>query len=104
MATRCGRLKLFMENRVEIEMSISLKDFYRLLPIALKNYDFQIKNNIINIDNGKIEIRPGVEKTRSIASLKFPILKVLFLFLENVNEDKNSFMENFRRVYQKGGG
>ena len=93
-----------MQNSIEVEMSISLKDFYRLLPKALKKFDYQIKNNIINIDNGKIEIHPGVETSRSIASLKLPTLHARFIFVDINEGTKNLFMENFRKVYQKGGG
>ena len=93
-----------MEKQFQIEMSISLKDFYRLLPIALKEHEYHIKNNIIDIDNGKIEIHPADELIRSIASLKFPILNIQFIFLEPSEDSTGSFMDNFRRVYQKGGG
>lgn len=85
-------------------MSISINDFYRLLPIALKDHKYQVNKNIIDIDNGKIEINPGEEYIRRIASLKFPILKVQFKFTESTDDLINNFMEKFRRVYQKGGG
>jgi len=34
-----------MSIRYEREMSISHKDFYRLLPIALRNIDYEIIDN-----------------------------------------------------------
>ena len=61
-----------MEKQFQIEMSISLKDFYRLLPIALKEHEYQIKNNIIDIDNGNYDY--SMED-----------------FLDRILSDKNSF-------------
>ena len=93
-----------MDSQLEIEMSISLKDFYRLLPIALKGYQYEINNSTIIINNGSIRINHGDEKSRSIASLKFPILNLHFSYSDINENHKISFMNNFRKVYQKGGG
>lgn len=95
-----------MIHRYEREMTISQKDFYRLLPFALKNFEYSISDNIIYISKGKliIEIHPGQEYSRSIASLKLPVLKVVFIFKKVSDEDVVAFLNNFSRVYQKGGG
>lgn len=87
-------------------MTISQKDFYRLLPIALKNFKYKVSHNIIYISIGKsiAEIHPGEEYSRSIASLKLPVLKVVFIFKNISDKDIVAFLNNFSRVYQKGGG
>lgn len=88
-------------------MSISHQDFYRLLPIALKNVDYKISNDDqINVlfANGKIEVIPGIEHKRKIGSLELPVLYVVFTFIDLSPEDVSLFLANFSRTYQRGGG
>lgn len=88
------------------EMTISHKEFYRLLPYALKNTDFEILNNQITVSysDGRITIKPGIEYERKIASLVLPVLHVEFIFL-NLSEDAiKQFYNFFDRAYQRGGG
>lgn len=96
-----------MIQRYEREMSISHQDFYRLLPIALKDVDYEIINDDqINVfyAGGQIEILPGKEHKRKIASLKLPILYVEFTFKDISPKDVTLFSAEFSRVYQRGGG
>ncbi len=95
-----------MEYREEREMTISLKEFYRLLPHALRNTEYYVTDNIIFIkkEKGKIEIYPGEEGSRSIASLNLPNLKVLFVFNDITDDEITRFFTNFNRAYQRGGG
>ena len=87
-------------------MTISLKEFYRLLPFALKDIDFKISNNEISMSyaDGKIFIKPGMEHERKIASLVLPVLHVEFYFSNISNEALKQFYEAFDRAYQRGGG
>jgi hypothetical protein len=96
-----------MIQRYEREMSISHQDFYRLLPIALKNIEYEIvNNNQINAvyAGGKIEILPGKEHKRKIASLELPVLYIVFTFKDISAKDIQQFFDEFSRVYQRGGG
>jgi len=96
-----------MIQRHEREMSISHQDFYRLLPIALKNIDYEISNdNQINLSyaGGKLQIAPGNEHKRKIASLELPVLLVVFTFVDIPEDDISLFFTNFSRTYQRGGG
>jgi hypothetical protein len=96
-----------MIQRYEREMSISHQDFYRLIPLALKNIDYEIINHgqiNANYADGKIEIIPGKEHKRKIASLELPVLFVKFTFIEISSENIASFFNDFSRVYQRGGG
>jgi hypothetical protein len=88
------------------EMSISHNDFYRLLPIALKNLRYEVVDGLINISyvNGNIEINPGREHNRKIASLILPVLHVNFTFTNIISDDIEQFLANFNRTYQRGGG
>ncbi len=117
-----------MIQRYEREMSISHKDFYRLLPMALKNVDYEIINpihpgtslslsprtlspqsyNDVQIKGhyaaGNIQIIPGSEHKRKIASLELPVLHIVFEFTDISSEDATQFFADFSRVYQRGGG
>jgi hypothetical protein len=96
-----------MTQRYEKEMSISRQDFFRLIPITFKNIEYEIiDHHQINAfyAGGKIEIIPGREQKRKIASLELPMLFVTFIFTSVSSEDITSFFNNFNRVYQRGGG
>ena len=95
-----------MEHREEREMSISRKDFYRLLPVALKNYEYSESGNCIFFSyyEGEVNIVLGEESSRQIASLTLPLLHVQFIFKDINYAYISGFMNNFSRVYQRGGG
>ncbi|MGB1801117.1 MAG: hypothetical protein ACPHLK_09860 [Gammaproteobacteria bacterium] len=95
-----------MDEQHKREMTISLKEFYRLLPFALKDINFEISNNEISMfyANGKILIKPGVEHERKIASLVLPVLYVEFFFSNISDQELKQFYEAFDRAYQRGGG
>lgn len=95
-----------MIQHYEREMSISLKDFYRLLPIALNDMDYHIVNDeiLFKYGNGQVQITPGIEQERKIASLVLPVLYVVFTFSNNSSEEIAQFFADFSRVYQRGGG
>lgn len=95
-----------MDEQHKREMTISLKEFYRLLPFALKHVDFKISNNEISMSyaDGNIDIKPGIEHKRKIASLVLPVLYVEFFFSNISSEDLKQFYEAFDRAYQRGGG
>jgi hypothetical protein len=94
-----------IENYIR-EMSISHKEFHRLLPIALKNVDYEVTNHLIKFSygSGNVEINTGIEQQRKIASLVLPVLHVAFTF-SNVHSQKiEQFLNEFDRTYQRGGG
>ncbi len=96
-----------MIERHEREMSISHQDFFRLLPIALKNIDYEMTDNKqihMQYAGGKIEIIPGVEHKRKIASLELPVLYIVFTFADISSGDISQFFADFSRTYQRGGG
>jgi len=95
-----------MIERYEREMGISYKDFYRLLPIALKNIDYLVQGNCIKFKycGGDIQIELGIERERKIASLVLPTVNVVFSFTDIVMTDIEEFLFQFDRTYQRGGG
>ncbi len=95
-----------MTETFEQEMTISHRDFFRILPKALCLYPYSREENIINVslDEGEICIVLSEERNRQIASLSLPVTDVTFQ-LKNVAEStKKDFFEQFDRAYHRGGG
>ncbi|GEM_PF-1109405 len=109
-----------MIQRHEWEMSISHEDFYRLLPKALKNVDYEVMYPDADLSqplqdyseaqinghyaSGNIQIIPGSEHKRKIASLELPVLHLIFIFTDISSKDITQFFADFGRAYQRGGG
>lgn len=91
---------------IKREMSISHQEFYRLLPAALRNIEYQIDNDQISASysSGKIQISPGVEHIRKIGSLVLPVLHVVMTFTNISSEEIEQFLADFSKTYQRGGG
>ena len=87
-------------------MSISLKEFFRLLPFALKNHEYEInhRNIVVHLNSAVIIITVEELNERKIASLSLPVLKLAFTFANLNHEQKQSFLKQFSRAYQRGGG
>ncbi len=91
---------------IKREMSISLNEFYRLLPIALRDHTYDVKNDKIsfNYENGSIRINITKKTERKIASLVLPVIHISFEF-SNVRTDSiDQFMSEFSQAYLRGGG
>ena len=85
-----------MEQTLEREMTISHSDFFRILPKALKSYQYEQEDNVITVylDEGEISIFLSEERRRQIASLLLPVTDVTFQ-LKNVAENtKRDFLLN----------
>ena len=95
-----------MIHHHEQEMSISHQEFHRQLPAALRDINYKIANDQINVfyADGNIQITPGIEHERKIASLVLPILHVVFIFTDIKPEGITQFLADFNRAYQRGGG
>ena len=95
-----------MLKTIEREMTITHKDFYRILPKALRNRKFKINNNTIRINMGnglvKIELKP--ERKRKIGSLVLTVTNINIIFEDISSEVREVFCKAFDRSYQKGGG
>ncbi len=95
-----------MEHTVQREMTISHRDFFRILPKALKSYPYEQKENAITVilDKGEISIFLSEERHRQIASLSLPVTDVTFRLKNVVESTKRKFFEQFDRAYHRGGG
>ena len=87
-------------------MTSSRKEFFRLLPLALADYEFVVDGNSIHFTyaNGKLSIDITKETERKIASLALPVLHVSFTFVDIDHQSQQNFLNHFFKVYQRGGG
>lgn len=95
-----------MTEIFEREMTITHRDFFRILPKALKDYLYQQHENVINVtlEEGEIAITLSEEGVRQIASLSLPITNVTFQIKNVAENTKNEFFKQFDRAYHRGGG
>ncbi len=95
-----------MTEIFEREMTITHRDFFRILPKALKSYLYQQHENVISVtlDEGEIVIILAEERLRQIASLTLPITNVTFQIKNVVKKSKKGFFKQFDQAYQRGGG
>ena len=90
----------------EREMTITHKEFLRLLPKALAGLSYEKNGNLIEIidDDRLIKINLSEESIRKIASLELPVTNVRIELNNFQTEDSARFISRFGLAYQKGGG
>ena len=90
----------------EREMTITHKEFLRLLPKALVGLSYEKKGNLVEIidENRLIRINLSEESLRKIASLALPVTNVRIELNNFQTEDSARFISRFDLAYQKGGG
>ena len=88
------------------EMTITHKEFLRLLPKALNGRHFTKNGNQIVIDDEGIllHINLSKESVRNIASLSLPTTAVKIELIDMQEKDASKFMARFDLAYHKGGG
>ena len=90
---------------LEREMGYTHEEFFRLLPKALGEYRYKIRDNyvLINFEQGSAQIWIGEQQERRFTELiSFPILPVKFQFHDASQGDKRRLIERFDHVYLKG--
>ncbi len=107
-----GRLN--MTEIFKREMTITHRDFFRILPKALKSYPYQQHENVITVflnegqndskEESEIVIILAEERLRQIASLTLPVTKVTFQIKNVAKTTKKAFFKQFDQAYQRGGG
>ena len=90
----------------EREMTITHKEFLRLLPKALAGLSYEKNGNLIEIidQNRLIKINLSEESIRKIASLELPVTNVRIELNNFQTKDSDRFISRFSLAYQKGGG
>lgn len=95
-----------MKKTIRREMTITQKEFLRLLPGAVHEMTYEISGNYIHIadDPGSILIKLEQETSRMIASLRLPVTHLTLEFQNHNDEEIRRFLQRFDLAYQKGGG
>ena len=95
-----------MTNPFEREMTITHKEFLRLLPKAIGGLSYEKVDNIISIrdEPGSIQIRLSTESIRKLGSLVLPVTNVSIELKGFCDSDEKDFLSRFDLSYQKGGG
>lgn len=87
-------------------MAYTHAEFKRLLPHALKGYDYADNGHVIEstVENCAIRIHLGPEYEQRIASLSMPVCDVTIELKGFAEEQARAFMDRFDRTYRRGGG
>lgn len=87
-------------------MSISHREFFRLLPRAVGNRVFSTtdRDATIEIGNGQLDIHLSEEGQFKIASLQLPRTVVSFEFTNVEESERIQFLSQFDMAFQRGGG
>jgi len=95
-----------MDRIIRHEMAITHKEFFRLLPAAVRKLSYQITDNMVSIRDGAgtITIELEDESRRTISSLSLPLTRLSIRFNGFSDADSRIFLKHFTLVYQKGGG
>ena len=90
----------------EREMTITHKEFLRLLPKALCGRAYsQTGNEItVKVENDSVLINLSTQSIRKIASLELPVTTIRIELIGFEEDQSANFMSRFDLAYQKGGG
>ena len=88
------------------EMSITHKEFFRLLPHAAKDAAINRQDHRATIATaaGQVTITLAPETTRKLGLLEFPVTTVTMEFHDFSPSGQAAFLQRFDLAYQKGGG
>ena len=95
-----------MAVTISREMTITHKDFFRLLPKALKNKEYFISGRRVTVSQGEcsVNINLSAETGRQLGALVVPVIQVEIIFTGYSEVDITRFLQHFDLAYQKGGG
>lgn len=88
------------------EMGVSHADFFRLLPRAMGDTQYEVNGTFINarLAEGSLAITLGEPQVRRIALLAIPYAEVTFSFADVSETVRTQFMHHFDLHFQRGGG
>ena len=89
------------------QMGITHAEFIRLLPRAVKSHHFWVHASHVRIEEGHgkhIDIELGPEAMRQIALMRIATTEVTLSFIGYDDEEREAFLAQFDRSYQRGGG
>jgi len=104
MARHCGWLT--MDESFTRDMGFTLGEFMRPLPAAVAPLKYQVHGRHISIQHpqGEIHIKLQQAADRKIGALAIPRMQVEFSFHGLGVDQRELFMRQFDRHFQRGGG
>ena len=101
----CG-LTPTADNCLTREMSITHREFFRLLPRAVNEAPVSRQGNQVNIttSTGLVKITLAPETIRKIGIMEFPVTRLTIEFSSFNSAEREAFLARFDLAYQKGGG
>jgi len=88
------------------EMTITHKEFMRLLPAAIAHQPYEKTGQTICISNNQqqVEIHLSDEQIRKLGWLQLSVVQVTLTFTGYSQADVDTFMQRFHLYFQRGGG
>ena len=88
---------------VEKQMSITHKEFFRILPGALAGSDYRVEGDrvVVKSENRRLEITVSGESQRRMGLLTFPVTSVRLDFIGYGKDDTASALALFDRAFQR---
>ena len=93
-------------TRLTREMSITHKDFFRLLPRAVNGAPVTRQGNQADIATGagRVKITLAPETTKKLGMMEFPVTRVSIELSDFTPAGQAAFLARFDLAYQRGGG
>ena len=90
------------------DMGYSLQEFLRILPTAVGEYNHDVRGNLVMITDTDSNLELELEVTelpdRQIGMIRIPRVEIGFRFQNFSKQQRQQFMINFDRSFQRGGG
>lgn len=95
-----------MDIQYSREMGLTHDDFWRLLPSAMGDHQYERQGDsvIATVYGGSLRIDLGPPQERRIALLHIPYSKVTFSFKNVQKAEQEAFKAYFDLRFQRGGG
>ena len=91
---------------VKKEMALTHDDFFRIIPRALgaENFDRTATGIFLEEGDKRLQITIGIERMRKIALMEISACDVRLEFFAYTEADRETALDLFDRMFQKGGG
>ena len=108
VAEKSHAFSLDVPERFERDMGYNESEFYRILPAAIGEFQYQTEGNRITIahpeHDGKLLITVSTLPDRVLGAFRIQRIDVQFSFSNMDDDARSKFMQRFDRRYQRGGG
>lgn len=108
MAEKSHAFSQSIPERFERDMGYNLKEFFRVLPAAIGDYQFSKNNAHVEIthpDNQhQLKLVVSELPDRLLGAFRIPRVDVQFSFSNMTADERRQFMQRFDSRFQRGGG